>query len=134
MVAYNFMTRFAADVESGKKPNTIRAIGKRRPPYPGEMLQLYTGMRTRNCRLLREEVCTAVTPIEISDDGIFLDGRKLSGAEVFKLAEDDGFESPAEMLKFFRDTHGLPFEGVFIQWMPTVKPDIQLSVLAEQNP
>jgi len=28
----------------------------------------------------------------------------------------DGFTDWAEMIKWFEDTHGLPFEGILIKW------------------
>jgi hypothetical protein len=58
MVAYSFKERFAEPILNGTKGGTIRA--SRKGPLraatgghakPGEELQLYTDMRTRNCRL-----------------------------------------------------------------------------------
>ncbi len=53
MVALNFKARFADDVETRRKRCSIRAPRKDgRDPKPGDSLQLYTGMRTRECRKL----------------------------------------------------------------------------------
>ncbi|MGO4286877.1 ASCH domain-containing protein [Bosea sp. TAB14] len=42
-------------IESGRKRQTIRAP-RRRHARVGEQLQLYTGMRTKACRLIRDDV------------------------------------------------------------------------------
>lgn len=55
MVAYSFNQQFAAPIESGRKRQTIRAP-RRRHAQVGERLQLYTGMRTKACRLIRDDV------------------------------------------------------------------------------
>jgi hypothetical protein len=53
MVAFNFKAQWASLVEDGIKRQTVRA-GLR--AQPGTMLQHYTGMRTKACRKLREDV------------------------------------------------------------------------------
>ena len=52
MVAYSLKPRFIPPILSGAKRQTIRAISRRRHAIPGETLQLYTGMRTKQCRLI----------------------------------------------------------------------------------
>jgi hypothetical protein len=52
MPAYNFQKQFAPLVQSGEKRQTIRTLGKRSHAQPGNKLQLYTGMRTKQCRKL----------------------------------------------------------------------------------
>lgn len=66
MVAYNFMAKFAGDVAAGRKNFTIRA-DRERHAKPGEKVQLYTGMRTTNCRKLidPDPICEKVEPIRI---------------------------------------------------------------------
>lgn len=62
MVAYNFAAQFAEAVETRKKRQTIRAPRKdNRHAKVGDKLQLYTGMRTTNCRKLvnPDPRCTA---------------------------------------------------------------------------
>lgn len=60
MVAYSFNKRFAEPIETGQKRQTIRAP-RRRHARVGEQLQLYTGMRTKACRLIRDDVvCVAL--------------------------------------------------------------------------
>lgn len=117
MVAYNFQRQFADAVEAGAKRQTIRATGKRRHARPGDPLQLYTGMRSKACRKLREAVCVQSVPVHISEDGVVTwDGQQLPGAQVASLALQDGFPDIAAFLDFFRTSHGLPFQGVCISW------------------
>ena len=118
MVAYNYKAQFASDVESGRKRQTIRA--KRRDgrcPSPGDALQHYTGMRTKNCRKLRDAVCSMVHDIKIKENGtVKIDGQTLGNICVEDLAKADGFTSREPFIAFFRDTHGLPFHGDLINW------------------
>lgn len=51
MPALNF-TKFISAVEDGSKPLTIRDIRKN-PIRPGDVLYMFTGMRTRQCRPLK---------------------------------------------------------------------------------
>jgi len=122
MPALNFKQRFAPLVESGAKRQTIRAMRKDgRDPAPGDVLHHYTGMRTKACRKLREEVCTSAEPIGILTDGrvLLVDGngvRFLDPMAIGELAEADGFCSVGEFYDFFNKTHGLPFNGLLIKW------------------
>jgi hypothetical protein len=82
MVAYSFKKQFIAPILSGvfgvaaglplppgenyfPKRQTIRAIGKRRHARPGEMIQLYTAMRTKQCRKLGEARCVSVQTVKL---------------------------------------------------------------------
>lgn len=117
MVAFNFQKQFAADVENGEKRQTIRAHRKDgRRPKIGDALQLYTGMRTKACRKLRDAACHDVCDIRIDENRVtvwspqeFLDPEA--------LAKSDGFKSWAEMRDWFAKTHGLPFKGIMVRWL-----------------
>ena len=77
MVAFNFKAQFADAVERGVKRQTIRAIRKDgRVPHIGSALQLYTGMRTKNCRKLKDAVCTNVWPITIASKSITINRQR----------------------------------------------------------
>ncbi|MEM1153653.1 MAG: hypothetical protein AAGI44_05900 [Pseudomonadota bacterium] len=123
MVAYNFQSRFALAVEDGTKRQTIRALGRRRHAKPGEMLQLYTGQRTKQCRLLREDRCHEVWPVLMTprnlQSGIIVARVSvadvpLSISNICALSRADGFACVADFFDFFRSR--LPFEGVLIKW------------------
>lgn len=78
MVAYSFKAQFVEPIRAGlglptepqirPKRQTIRADRKRHA-RPGEELQLYRGMRTRQCFLIGRAACTEVTKIRIIDAG-----------------------------------------------------------------
>lgn len=126
---YNFHKQFAPDVEAGIKRQTIRKKGKRRPPLKGEPLQLYTGMRTKYCRLLARETCKHVSEI------IIMPRKKLVSffssshqhfivldtdcPELTLLAEKDGFKSVDDFFEWFEkqlDGERGIFEGYLIEW------------------
>lgn len=122
MALINFQERFANDIENGKKRQTIRKQRK----YPiklGETLYLYTGLRTKKARKLRTEICKNVEGIRIQWLGIVLynDKKRIKKINVGsrtsnKFAEEDGFKDFYQMMAWFDDTHGLPFDGVLIKW------------------
>lgn len=118
MVAISFKKQHAGKVESGKKLMTIR---KTKRAKAGDKLQLYTGMRTRGCRKLRDAVCIAVDSVSITPNGPFFGqpGWWPKDRDVF--AERDGFPSYAEMYAFFRSEYGMGesdyiFNGYAIMW------------------
>jgi hypothetical protein len=117
MVAYNFQSQFAGPVERGEKTQTIRRNGKRRHATPGATLQLYTGQRTKSCRLLREAKCLNTWEIEIYPLGrVYLDGEAIDDIDMLeKLAQDDGFHDIPAFLLFFCPANE-PFKGVLIKW------------------
>ncbi len=111
----NFQKRFAATVENGAKRQTIRK-GWRNGKVawkPGGRLQLYTGLRTRNARLLRGAVCKKISRISIGKDRTlyYLGGLCLTPAECRELARLDGFDDHIGMALRFQANHGLPFNG-----------------------
>lgn len=117
MVALNFKPEFSLAVETGRKRQTIRLPRKDgRDPKPGDALQLYTGMRQRTCRKLREAKCTNIEAIQIYRNMIVLAGRELGHQEASDFAKADGFGSFGDMTNWFHKTHGLPFAGLLIQW------------------
>lgn len=136
MVAYSFKARFADPIRSGlgyyehidgmipkPKRQTIRADRKRHARV-GEELQLYTGMRTRQCKLIGRARCTHVRSIEmrIRRNGftIDVDGFPYINAAAEEFARMDGFADTADMLAFWKAEHpGVEhFAGVVIEWEP----------------
>lgn len=106
MVAYNFQGRFADLVEAGQKCQTIRQKARCKP---GDRLQLYTGMRTKACRKLRDAVCTHVQPLTLPlrDNPLITDA----------FARADGFKDSKEMQAWFYDRYKKwIFEGFLIRW------------------
>ena len=121
MVAYSFKACFAEDIVSGRKRQTIRAERKRHA-RPGERLQLFVGMRTRQCRkLIPDPVCLRVEPISIwvptkhEPAAVIQAGKRQYVTEAF--AQADGFTSVEAFTRFWFDTHGPgQFSGVLIGW------------------
>lgn len=127
MVAYSFKKRFGPPILAGTKAQTIRAerAGKARHVRPGEMVQLFTGMRTRQCRRLGEARCLQVLPIKMD----LVVGYVVAGErwireirELHAFARQDGFEDWWELVAFWVAEHpGVDlFEGVLIRWQPLV--------------
>lgn len=127
MPALNFKKQFAQDVEFGVKRQSVRAPRKDGRPHckVGDTLKLYTGMRTKECRLLGEATVQQIAKVRIEGTEMFLDGKRLYstlhsrdqfGQTDNEFAEADGFGSFMDMADWFQEVHGLPFEGVVIFW------------------
>ena len=114
MVAYNFKARFAPDVEARRKTQTIRPDGKRKHARQGVAIQLYTGMRTKDCRKLGEAICSGSTRCTIDYDRVAVGGFNVPGLDAF--AQADGFHDFVSMAAWFEEAHGLPFHGTLIKW------------------
>lgn len=141
MVAYSFKRRFVAPIKVGlgaiehipgteyvPKRQTIRADRKRHA-RPGEELQLYAGMRTKQCFLIGRARCKDVRDILITLKQIGGCVSVGSGNQRFAVyqgeglgdfARADGFDGWASMVKFWKDEHGdiETFIGVLIEWEP----------------
>jgi len=116
MPAYNFKKEFAAKVEAETKRQTIRKPRKR-PTVVGDILHLYTGIRTKKCRrLLPPVACHCVFDVLITEKGARLDDYVVKEENLNTFARRDGFESWDEMKDFFEKQYGLPFEGKIICW------------------
>jgi len=123
MVAYSFRSRFIQPIEVGRKRQTIRNDRKRHA-RPGEQVQLYTAMRTKQCRLIARSICFAVTPIRLE----FESPRITVGDRLPIVARDDrdsfawrdGFEDWDDMAAFWKAEHETldVFSGVLIEWTP----------------
>ena len=128
-----FKTQFAGYVEEGSKTHTIRARRKTRPKI-GEICHCYTGLRTKQARLLGRWRCVKVERIMIYERGdktfgVEIEGVELSTDEKNALAWRDGFRTElragafAVMMRFWMKTHGnaegpesFVFEGDLIHW------------------
>lgn len=146
MVAYSFKDRFVDPIRVGlssvslsfdctPKRQTIRAIGKRRHARPGEVLQLYYGMRTKQCRSIGVARCVSVEGVLLKwsewqsfctydiverEPGVWRrigDTRPIADRETFAI--EDGFADFDDMATFWMNEHGPnTFEGVLIKWEP----------------
>lgn len=138
MVAYSFNPRFEVAVREGWKTQTIRA-GRLRHAKPGELLQLFVGMRTANCRRICEDVrCTDVMLITIDFDTegeidcIMTDHVTVRDLDAFAVR--DGFTDASDMAAFWRQQNGqrpdTSFTGYLIEWAAPksgMVPDLALT-------
>lgn len=121
MVAYSFNKRFVDPIVSGTKTQTIRGNGKRRHARVGEALQLYFGMRTKQCmKIIADPICELSVPITISVrpkgiKAIWAGGEPVADLETF--ARSDGFTDLADMFAYWLDNFGAgDFQGTLIGW------------------
>ena len=130
MVAISFQKRFAPPIIAGDKRQTIRAERKR-PIRPGQLLHLFTGMRTKHCRRIGVATCTAVLPIWIDFvmDTVTIFKRPMLSemAALDTFAVRDGFRDWRDMHAFWqpKDEGVLSFHGVLIEWDTTFWPTLE---------
>lgn len=140
MVAYSFQKRFVAPIclglgrdipngfevgsglaEQEPKMQTIRAIGKKRHAAVGDRLQLYFGMRTKNCFQMGVARCWNVSPIKLHFDPIDAPWVKIDDGPVEDLdafARKDGFSDWVDLDEFWSIHHPgvYDFEGLLFRW------------------
>lgn len=129
MAAINFKAEFVCAIDGGKKRRTIRRVRKTGNPEAGQPLQLFTGLRTKDCEKIRDVTCTRVRRVVIDYMGVTLAGKQLLAgdspaylggpdAEGYDgdFARADGFNTFTDMVDFFKEQYGLPFEGQLIEW------------------
>lgn len=107
---------FKDKILSGAKRQTIRAIRKN-PIKEGELLYLWWKQRSPEREKLGEAKCIRATSIQIYRNGFvipFISGQLPEILDNFAIA--DGFDNWQQLIEFFENTHGLPFEGVLIEW------------------
>ena len=129
MVAYSFKPRFEMPILGLQKTGTIRAQGRRRHARPGETLQLYTGMRTKQCRLLARAVCCSVDRLRVWFDQPrviigelaheFAVGETNHCYDFDEFARADGFTGFDDMAAFWWDTHrAREVDDIWVRWSP----------------
>lgn len=117
MPTLNFKAKFEKPIADGKKRQTIRKQWTR-PIKAGDTLYLYTGLRTKKTKLIKEVKCEKVVPIVIEKNQYTLEGDTVfQDAQRLKtFAKRDGFATWNEFVSFFEENYGLPFKGVVIVW------------------
>lgn len=125
MPAYNFQPRFVEKILNGEKPHTIRRRRKH-PTKVGDLIKMFVGLRTKNCRQFAEAMCVKVEPliiypvkhevlIEWRESGTFV---WMTAKELERLALNDGFGSVRDFFSFFLDTYRMEMLDGFevIHW------------------
>ena len=115
MPSLNFQKQFVQQIREGRKCQTIRSLRKVLFKT-GDLLYLYTGMRTKNCTKLGEAKASEVLPVLINKWRIEVDGKTLTHRECDEFAKEDGFEDWVKMKVWFLNNHGFPFSGQLIKW------------------
>jgi hypothetical protein len=128
MAILSFKKRFAGKVRNGRKRQTIRGFRKY-PIKPGDKLYLYTALRTKWAKKLREVWCKSNVLIHIyfnSREIILPDAVLHTDAELNAFARADGFKDFDDMKAFWIAEHGVkkgkrkvilrPFKGTLIKW------------------
>jgi len=137
MVAYSFRPRFVDPIVAGLEPGPLLPGMKRqtvraprvRHARPGEVVQLYTGMRTRSCKHLGNALCIAVEPIVLSFEGrgslSFVNDRMTCDLNDFAMS--DGFRDWADLTAFWAAEHdGISrFEGMLIRWKTLLAGEVR---------
>jgi len=114
MVAFNFQKVFAPKIQDGTKIQTIRAKIR---CHPGQLMQLYTGMRTKACaKIIADRSCALVDYCHLAPDGITF-GDKTKHPSIDEFAQLDGFKSFDDLLSWFQGKYGTPhFIGYVHRW------------------
>ena len=115
MPAINFKKQFTDQILCGEKRQTIRPV-RENPIKLGDKLFLYTGMRTKQCRKLKEVICRDVWPITINVGRIVFDDQDMGMLGMADIVRRDGFQKVKDFFEFFERQYGLPFSGVVIRW------------------
>jgi hypothetical protein len=120
MALINFSREdFIDAVANGSKHFTIRQLRKK-PIKKGETLQLYTGLRTKQARKLKDTVCKNIWDIKIENKKneffFWLDNKQLSLTRVNDISNKIGFDSVEEWLEYFKVKYKFPFKGQLIEW------------------
>lgn len=114
MVAFNFSSQFVADVESGRKTQTIRQTSR---AQAGDPIQLYTGQRTKACRKIGDAVCIDSMYIGMTARGITLGDASRYPRDIDDFAKADGFADYAAMWKWFSERYRTnSFVGYITRW------------------
>jgi hypothetical protein len=123
-----FDKRFAEQIRDGSKRSTIRPKQKsvdkngrkRKVITVGDEVDAMqwsgAAYRTPMDHIRRLKI-TEVIELSINEDlQIRMGTTLLELDERWQLSTQEGFASPAEMLSYIKQTYGVPFEGVLLEW------------------
>jgi len=108
-----FQPQFEKKILDGVKTSTIR---KRAHPPGEKSLRVWTGKPYRS-KQRQFALAHFALPIQVSISHMFIrfsDGQTtMTEHGANSIAKQEGFEHYGEMVAWFRETHGLPFDGYF---------------------
>lgn len=121
-----FKPQFAQMVKDGTKRQTIRPVPKRPviigsqeswrqwsdKPYRSPQIQLAT-VTIENVERIAIDETENLYEVWLMDRPY--NGALLMPGEWDEIANDDGFKSMFDLVQWFKNEHGLPFEGILIK-------------------
>jgi hypothetical protein len=118
-----FSNELIEPIQLGTKLHTFRAKTKK-DWRPGVLIHFYALHRQPGMYLFHPLLpVISVQEAALTTEGMFIEGRRLEGAELELFARNDGFATSADFFAFFNAPEGrkprkLPIEGVLIHWTP----------------
>ena len=103
MPTYNFQQQFVVPILNKTKPHTIR-MPRKRPTKAGDLIYMYTGLRTKKAKKFAESICVDVSPITIYPYIGHIrwgDGNLFEEIEIEVLFNKDGFTNGRDFFDFF---------------------------------
>lgn len=121
MPSFDFKPGFAEPIRSGWKVQTIR---RSKRCQTGDMMQLFTGLRTRQCQRIANVSCILSDYVHLERGGISF-GNKARHPDVDDFARWDGFRDYDDMLSWFRNEYGTAdFIGYVHRWNVPVSMEL----------
>jgi hypothetical protein len=121
MPQLGFKKQLAPKVLSGEKPFTLRNLRlDRRDPKTGDMLYMFTGLRTKECQKFGEKLCRFAVNIKLSFNLVQIPNlRQINDPAKLELfSRFDGFDNYETFKKFHRIIPGMsPKEMRLIAWI-----------------
>jgi hypothetical protein len=116
-----FKKRFVEPINKGTKIHTFREEPKRMPK-PGEILHMYTGLRTKHCELIgKDKTLKSMQMLLMIFTGgrisVFVDLKRLTKSVREELYVNDGFANEADFLAYWNpEREEKKFEGIIFHW------------------
>lgn len=124
MANLTFTPEHAKMIIAGTKTSTIRASSA--GIYPGCVLHLYTGLRTKACKKIGSSLCRSIDPVFVDETGIFwLEPYASTKYNIKNVGDEyvyrtEGYKNAETFLEaWFRlhpDSKKHPFYGWLIDW------------------
>lgn len=110
---FYFTPRFVSLILAGQK----RATGRRKKKCaPGEKIAMYVDDKSKKDRRIATSTCLCVFEFHVSAEKISVNETLLHVQDYYGLATTLGFVTPKEMLDFYSQQYGLPFDGYLHTW------------------
>lgn len=124
MVSFSFQPDFVEPIEGGQKIQTVRQTLRCKV---GDRMHLYTGLRTKQCKLIAVKQCVMVARVLIEPRGVSIGNAVRDNYEMLTLdaahsdlfAMADGFLNYRAMYQWFLNQYNrTEFSGFVHRWRP----------------